>query len=84
MADLNYDPNARYDHGPNAAGCGRVSNQEVLNAATPYTGLDFDGAMQAAELRTGFGAAGIPKGMNRYGLNTGPNVAGAPRSVNNT
>jgi len=84
MADLNNDPNARYDNGPNAAGAGRSSNQAVLNAAIPYTGLDFDGSMQAAPLRAGFGAAGIPKGMNRYGINCGPNVAGAPRSVNNT
>ena len=84
MADLNNNPNARYDHGPNAAGAGRVSNQAVLGAAIPVTGLDFDGSMQDAALRTGFHAAGISKTTERYGLNTGPNVAGAPRSVNNT
>ena len=84
MADLNNNPNARYDHGPNAAGAGRSSTQAVLNAAVPYTGLDFDGSMQDAPLRTGLGAAGIPKQLVRYSINSGPNVAGAPRSVNNT
>lgn len=88
MADLNYDPNARYDHGPNAAGCGRVSNQAVLQTGSGgYTGLKGDGALAAAELRTGFSAAGTLRTGDRsinYTNNGGPNVAGAPRSVNNT
>jgi hypothetical protein len=85
MATVNYDPNARYDHGPNAAGTGRVSVQGVLQAAaTP--GLASDSTLAAAELRVGFGAAGIPKDLIRSVSTpkTGPNVAGNPRSINNT
>jgi hypothetical protein len=81
MADLNYDPNARYDHGSSAAGTGRVSNQNVLLTSSAYgsnTGLGTDGALHYAEVRTGFHAAGLVRS------NIGPNVAGAPRSVNNT
>lgn len=77
MADANYNPNARYDHGPAAAGTTRVSNQDVLQTAVP-TGLNADYALGHAELRSGFSAAGCPRN------NTGPNVAGAPRSVNNS
>lgn len=76
MADKNYNPNARYDNGPNAAGSGRLSNQATLNSATPTTGLQTDSTVKAANLRTGFNAAGMVRS------NTGPNVAGAPRSVN--
>jgi len=88
MADLNYNPNARYDHGPNAAGCGRVSNQDLLQVGSGGdTGLKGDGALAAAELRVGFSAAGALRTGDRsisYVNNSGPNVAGAPRSVNNT
>lgn len=85
MADLNYDPNARYDSGPNAAGCGRVSNQDVLQAgALGVTGMAFDSTIAGAELRAGFNAEGIPHISYRGQSNTGPNVAGAPRSVNGT
>lgn len=77
MADTNYNPNARFDHGPSAAGAGRVSNQAVLNAESS-PGLASDGALEGAELRAGFSAAGVPRN------NTGGNVAGAPRSVNGT
>lgn len=88
MADTNYDPNARYDHGPNAAGGGRVSNQATLQAGSGgNTGLKGDGALAAGELRTGFSAAGALRTGDRsinYTNNGGPNVAGAPRSVNGT
>ena len=88
MADLNYDPNARYDHGPNAAGCGRVSNQAVLQAGSGgHRGLKGDGALAAAELRTGFSAAGTLRPGDRsinFVNNSGPNVAGAQKSVNST
>jgi len=74
---LNYDPNARYDCGPNAAGCGRVSNQAALNSGSPTrTGLRTDGQLWSANQRTGFNAAGVAKN------NGGPNVAGAPRGIN--
>lgn len=77
-ADNNYNPNARYDMGPNAAGTGRTSNQGTLQAwATNETGLGSDSVLGGADLRVGFNAAGNIKN------NTGPNVAGAPRSVNN-
>lgn len=75
MANVNYNPNARYDNGPYAAGSDRVSNQETLQAGT---GLASDYAMTQANSRDGFSAAGCPRN------NSGPNVAGAPRSVNNT
>lgn len=77
MATQNYDPNARFDHGPNAAGTGRVSNQPTLQAESS-PGLAADGALEGAELRVGFSAAGVPRN------NVGPNVAGSPRSINNT
>lgn len=86
MATVNYDPNARYDHGPNAAGTGRVSVQSVLQSPT-YPGMESDGCTAAAELRVGFGAAGIPRELNRGTravANTGPNAAGNPRSYNST
>jgi len=73
----NYDPNARYDMGPNAAGCSRVSTQEQLNEGSPTrTGLREDGMLWSANSRVGFSAAGVARN------NGGPNVAGAPRSIN--
>lgn len=77
MADQNNDPNARYDNGPNAAGCGRVSIQSVLQSASTK-GLNSDYTLGKAPIRDGFSAAGCPRS------NGGPNVAGAPRSINNT
>ena len=77
MADLNYDPNARYDIGPNAAGCGRCSNQNVLDSAT-QTGLASDGTMGGADLRVGFNVIGGSR------KNVGGNVQGAQRSINGT
>jgi hypothetical protein len=76
MANKNYDPNARYDNGPNAAGSGRVSSQGTMNTAT-YKGLRADGTVGAANSRPGSNAAGAVKN------NTGPNVVGAQRSYNN-
>lgn len=76
MADQNYNPNARYDNGPNAAGSGRVSTQAVLVAGTSK-GLQADGTTASANSRSGFSCAGAPRN------NGGPNVAGAPRSINN-
>lgn len=81
MADQNNDPNARYDHGPSAAGCGRVSNQSVLLTSAAFgsnTGLATDSTLHYAELRAGFSAAGVPRN------NPGPNVAGAQKSINST
>lgn len=75
MADNNYDPNARFDQGPNSAGAGRCSNQAALQTASTK-GLAADGTLGHADLRVGFSAAGVPRS------NGGPNVAGAPRSIN--
>lgn len=76
---IDYDPNARYDTGPNAAGCGRASTASVLSGGgANRTGLGTDGVLFSAHVRTGFNAAGVSKN------NTGPNAAGAPRSANNT
>lgn len=77
MADKNYNPNARYDNGPSAAGSDRMSTQATLQAATTK-GLNTDYATGSANSRAGFSAAGCRKN------NTGPNVAGAPRSYNGT
>lgn len=82
MAETNYDPNARYDMGPNAAGCGRVpvsadQNDDTKGLSYPRSpGLESDSVLANANLRVGFNAAGMPRN------NTGPNVAGAPRSIN--
>jgi hypothetical protein len=76
---LSYDPNARYDCGPNAAGCGRVANNE-MRALSPvpgyYAGLNQNGATFQSTSRTGFSAAGVIR------ANTGPNRAGRPLDVN--
>jgi hypothetical protein len=77
MADKNYDPNARYDMGPSAAGCGRASIQSEL-ASTRAKGLQPDGTLKNAPLRAGQHVAGAPRD------NIGPNVAGAARSINGT
>lgn len=76
--NVNYDPNARYDMGPGAAGCGRISSQATLTADAT-NGLQTDTTMAHANSRCGQGVAGY----SRKG-NTGPNVAGAPRSYNST
>ena len=80
MADLNNDPNARYDSGPNVAGAGRLSIQSVLNTLGTDTtlGLQDDGTVNNAPLRAGQHVAGAVRN------NVGPNVAGSPRSVNGT
>lgn len=77
MANTNYNPNARYDNGPNAAGSNGISSQTALTTPTE-TGLQADGTVSAANLRVGFHAAGVDRN------NPGPNVAGAPRSVSAT
>jgi len=77
MPDKNFDPNARYNSGPSAAGCGRASTASTMQAAST-TGLNTDGTMGSAEVFTGFHAAGVKRN------NTGPNVAGAQRSINGT
>lgn len=77
MADINNNPNARYDNGPHAAGAGRVSPQATLAAAS-VPGLASDSTLAAAPLRSGLHAAGVARN------NTGPHVAGAPRSYGNT
>ena len=71
LTNINYDPNARYDNGPNAAGAGRVSNQETLQNASA-SGLTPAGVLGAANLRVGFNAAGVSRD------NIGPNAAGQP------
>lgn len=81
MAQTNYDPNARFDNGPAAAGSERVSNQSVLLTSAAFgsnTGLATDGTLNYANSRTGFHAAGVPRS------NGGPNVAGAQKSINAT
>ena len=75
MPDKNFTPNARYDIGPNAAGCGRAATPAIAQAAA-QTGLGADGTLGNTELRVGLHAAGVHR------KNTGPNVAGAPRSIN--
>ena len=71
---LNSNPNARYDHGPNAAGSGRGAPASVLAIAP--SGLATDGTLVDVA-RVGFSAAGVSRN------NGGPNVAGAQRSYNN-
>ena len=70
MATTSNNPNARYDAGPNAAGCGRVATQAQLQAEAE-TGLLGDSNLSGAAFRVGFAAAGIRN------VNTGGNVAGA-------
>jgi hypothetical protein len=70
MANTNYNPNARYDTGPNSAGTGRVS----FPLRTGVFGLAADGTVTGSELRSAHQA-----GHTRN--NSGPNVAGAPRSI---
>lgn len=72
----NINPNARFNTGQNMAGGGRISVNATLQAASP-TGLDTAGTVANGQLWTGFSAAGTSRN------NPGPNVAGAPRSVNN-
>ena len=77
----NYDPNARYDNGPAAAGSERVSNESVLLTSAAFgsnTGLATDSTLNYANSRAGFSAAGVPR------TNGGPNVAGAQKSINAT
>jgi hypothetical protein len=116
--NINNDPNARYDHGPNAAGTGRstyppqttvivetAGTAFTVTAGGPYaiagtltgatylygttastgsfsfdvvSGMAHDTSIQASPLRDGFSCAGNIKN------NPGPNVAGAPRTFNNT
>ena len=77
LTNKNYDPNARYDNGPACAGSGRVSIQSVLTLST-VAGLGTNGVLGDANSRVGFSAAGVSR------ANSGPNVAGAPRSINGT
>lgn len=81
--NYNFSPNSRYDCGPNAAGCGRVSNQAMLNSGPAVIpppvfllGWQPEGVMQFANLSTGFNAAGGSR------TNGGPNVAGRKGSYN--
>ena len=73
MATTSNNPNARYDAGPNAAGCGRVATQAQLQAEAE-TGLLGDSTLSGAAFRVGFGAAGIRN------VNTGGNVIGAAQA----
>lgn len=91
MADTNYDPNARYDNGPSAAGSSGLTVNAAsttglfpaitLNSTTVTSGLQKDGTLKRANHRVGFNAIGV---KSLTGGNTGGNVIGAPRSVNNT
>lgn len=74
MANSNYDPNARFDTGPNAAGTGRITSPPP----TTNTGQAADTSRVNSDIRYGFSCAGAAKN------NVGPNVAGAPRSINGT
>lgn len=85
MATFNYDPNARYDNGQNAAGSNGVwpslgTDAFVLAALSENglsdpraPGLTHDYSLADANYRAGFNAAG----HNRD--NVGGNAAGAPR-----
>lgn len=86
MATVNYDPNARYDQGPNAAGSNGVlpnlATDAYITAANPTggdlstpraPGLAVDQSLANAHYRAGFSAAGNQRS------NVGGNVAGAPR-----
>lgn len=72
MANSNYNPNARYDSGPNAAGTGRRTSPPP----TVNTGMASDTTEVNSEIRHGQGVAGALKN------NTGPNVAGNQRGIN--
>lgn len=91
MATYNYDPNARYDQGPNAAGSNGVlpstATDAFIVAAHPgggglsdaaVPGLDVDQALENAHYRAGFSAAGNQRS------NIGGNVAGARRGIGTT
>ncbi len=79
MANTNYNPNARFDTGPAAAGTGRISSVyatgSVATSGSVY-GEAYDSTYVATDIRVGFNAAGVAKD------NPGPNGAGAPRSFN--
>lgn len=88
-----FDPNARYNPGPNAAGCGRVSTQATM--ATPVVTVLASGTQSVTGLslnNTGLKETdGVVSntnlwiGRNAAGVNRnnpGPNVAGANRSIN--
>lgn len=78
-ANFNDNPNARYDNGPNCAGSSPASTQQTLQSALPLSGLRSDGTTWASVTpRVGFSAAGVARN------NSGPNVAGAPRSYRDT
>lgn len=87
MATLNYDPNARYDNGQNAAGSNGVwpslgTDAYVLatlggnGLSDPrFPGLAIDQSLANANYRAGFSAAGNQRS------NVGPNAAGQPRGI---
>ena len=82
-----FNPNARHDMGPNAAGCGRASNQPYPAVAGILTrGLQVDGHIAHSTLRIGQNVAGAPQVGLRAAVfsatvlttNTGGNIAGSP------
>jgi len=76
--DRNFDPNARFDMGPNAAGCGRTGVQATMQSwGTEVSGMGTNAVQGGAEIWSGFSCAG------NFKTNVGPNVAGAQRSYNN-
>lgn len=88
MATVNYDPNARYDQGQNAAGSNGVLPNVATDAFIAAAGIDGGGlsdprspglmhdySLNNAEYRAGFSAAG----HNRD--NIGGNAAGQPRGI---
>jgi hypothetical protein len=72
-------PNARWWNGANVAGGGRAASPNTNNVGgtTPDTGTQYSGAGPGT-VYVGRNAAGVSKNQ------PGPNVAGAPRSVNNS
>ena len=90
MATLNYDPNARYDQGQNAAGSNGVwpslGTDAFVRAALGENGLSderspglmHDYSLTAANYRAGFSAAG------HHRDNPGPNKAGSQRGFPGT
>ena len=87
MKTLNYDPNARYDQGANAAGSNGVWPSLGTDAFVLATlgenglssprnpGLMHDYTLNDAHRRCGFAAAGA------FRDNPGPNKAGSSRGI---
>jgi hypothetical protein len=70
-------PNERWWNGANAVGGGRAASGNAAGQTTPDAGAEYAGSGPGT-VYIGRNAAGVSKNQ------PGPNVAGAPRSVNAT